>query len=140
MHLDMGVIYNEDYGAAGGTRTPDPLITNEVRYQLCHCGDTCAFYSSPFRFPTPFFAFRSIFSVVLRRWAAGGRCFSVMVLRSACFASYSLQAAAMLGSLGGVAPGLVIGMERVMRLDGCLHCGECWRRSDDANALRLLAA
>ena len=66
--------------------------------------------------------------------------FSVMVLRSACFASYSLQAAAMLGSLGGVALGLVIGMEQVMRLDGCLKCGERWRRSDDANALRLFAA
>ena len=44
-------------GAAGGTRTPDPLITNEVRYQLCHCGDTGATYSSLFRFPTPFFHF-----------------------------------------------------------------------------------
>ena len=46
----------------------------------------------------------------------------------------------MLGSLGGVALGLVIGMEQVMRLDGCLKCGERWRRSDDANALRLFAA
>ena len=59
-------------GAAGGTRTPDPLITNEVRYQLCHCGDTRAFYSSQFRFPTPFFAFRSIFSRILLGGELGG--------------------------------------------------------------------
>ena len=25
-------------GAARGTRTPDPLITNEVLYQLSYCG------------------------------------------------------------------------------------------------------
>lgn len=25
-------------GAAEGTRTPDPLITNEVLYQLSYCG------------------------------------------------------------------------------------------------------
>ena len=60
------MISNEVCGAAGGTRTPDPLITNEVRYQLCHCGDTRAFYSSPLRFPTPIFAFASIFSCVAR--------------------------------------------------------------------------
>ena len=34
MHLDMGLIYNEHYGAAGGTRTPDPLITNAVVYHI----------------------------------------------------------------------------------------------------------
>ena len=28
----------EGAGAAGGTRTPDPLITNEVLYQLSYCG------------------------------------------------------------------------------------------------------
>ena len=26
------------YGAARGIRTPDPLITNEVLYQLSYCG------------------------------------------------------------------------------------------------------
>jgi hypothetical protein len=26
-------------GAARGIRTPDPLITNEVLYQLSYCGD-----------------------------------------------------------------------------------------------------
>ena len=60
------LIWNKSCGAAGGTRTPDPLITNEVRYQLCHCGDTRAFYSSLFGFPTPFFTFWSIFSRILR--------------------------------------------------------------------------
>ena len=25
-------------GAAGGTRTPDPIITNDVLYQLSYCG------------------------------------------------------------------------------------------------------
>ena len=59
-------------GAAGGTRTPDPLITNEVRYQLCHCGDTRAFYSRLWRFPTPFFAFLSIFSGILLGGGLGG--------------------------------------------------------------------
>jgi hypothetical protein len=28
----------EIYGAARGIRTPDPLITNEVLYQLSYCG------------------------------------------------------------------------------------------------------
>jgi hypothetical protein len=27
-------------GAARGIRTPDPLITNEVLYQLSYCGET----------------------------------------------------------------------------------------------------
>jgi len=35
-----------------------------VRYQLCHCGDTGAVYSSLNGFPTPFFAFWSIFRPV----------------------------------------------------------------------------
>ena len=26
------------YGAARGTRTPDPVITNDVLYQLSYCG------------------------------------------------------------------------------------------------------
>jgi hypothetical protein len=26
-------------GAARGTRTPDPVITNDVLYQLSYCGD-----------------------------------------------------------------------------------------------------
>ena len=28
-------------GAAEGTRTPDPIITNDVLYQLSYCGDRC---------------------------------------------------------------------------------------------------
>ncbi len=28
----------ESLGAARGIRTPDPLITNEVLYQLSYCG------------------------------------------------------------------------------------------------------
>ena len=28
----------ENIGAARGIRTPDPLITNEVLYQLSYCG------------------------------------------------------------------------------------------------------
>lgn len=27
-------------GAARGTRTPDPVITNDVLYQLSYCGET----------------------------------------------------------------------------------------------------
>ena len=27
-------------GASGGTRTPDLLITNQLRYQLCHAGSS----------------------------------------------------------------------------------------------------
>jgi hypothetical protein len=30
---------NDEHGAAEGTRTPDPLITNEVLYQLSYRGD-----------------------------------------------------------------------------------------------------
>ncbi len=33
-------------GAARGIRTPDPLITNEVLYQLSYCGDACSLYQS----------------------------------------------------------------------------------------------
>ncbi len=29
----------DESGAAGGTRTPDPIITNDVLYQLSYCGD-----------------------------------------------------------------------------------------------------
>ena len=28
----------EGYGAARGNRTPDPIITNDVLYQLSYCG------------------------------------------------------------------------------------------------------
>jgi hypothetical protein len=31
-------IFNMMSGAARGIRTPDPLITNEVLYQLSYCG------------------------------------------------------------------------------------------------------
>src|SRR4051794_13311416 len=33
-----GAKYEDDYGAAGGTRTPDPRITNALLYQLSYCG------------------------------------------------------------------------------------------------------
>ncbi len=36
-------------GAARGIRTPDPLITNEVLYQLSYCGDAPSLYQ-PARF------------------------------------------------------------------------------------------
>ena len=29
-------------GAARGTRTPDPVITNDVLYQLSYCGGPCS--------------------------------------------------------------------------------------------------
>ena len=31
--------------AARGIRTPDPLITNEVLYQLSYCGDAAPIYA-----------------------------------------------------------------------------------------------
>ena len=34
-------------GAARGIRTPDPLITNEVLYQLSYCGDAGPIYAPP---------------------------------------------------------------------------------------------
>jgi hypothetical protein len=42
-------IGGEVAGAARGIRTPDPLITNEVLYQLSYCGDGWGCIS-----PTPF--------------------------------------------------------------------------------------
>ena len=35
---EMSVLDKIDNGAAEGTRTPDPLITNEVLYQLSYRG------------------------------------------------------------------------------------------------------
>jgi hypothetical protein len=33
-----GAKFNRNAGAARGTRTPDPVITNDVLYQLSYCG------------------------------------------------------------------------------------------------------
>ena len=46
---DAGGDVREEAGAARGIRTPDPLITNEVLYQLSYCGDGWGCIS-----PTPF--------------------------------------------------------------------------------------
>ena len=32
-------VFGSSSGAARGIRTPDPLITNEVLYQLSYCGE-----------------------------------------------------------------------------------------------------
>lgn len=40
--------------AGRGTRTPDPLITNQVHYQLCYAGAEPPFYrSEPLKAPWP---------------------------------------------------------------------------------------
>jgi hypothetical protein len=40
----------EAAGAARGTRTPDPVITNDVLYQLSYCGGPCVAKQPPSRF------------------------------------------------------------------------------------------
>lgn len=36
--IDDGMVCDEKNGAAEGTRTPDPIITNDVLYQLSYTG------------------------------------------------------------------------------------------------------
>lgn len=38
VQIQKYLIYLDFYGAAEGTRTPDPIITNDVLYQLSYTG------------------------------------------------------------------------------------------------------
>jgi hypothetical protein len=45
--------FKEEDGAARGIRTPDPLITNEVLYQLSYCGIATLRSERPPSYPLP---------------------------------------------------------------------------------------
>ena len=42
MHRTVTAVVGCGTGAGRGTRTPDPLITNQVHYQLCYAGNGSA--------------------------------------------------------------------------------------------------
>ena len=80
------VVFQKNTGAAEGTRTPDPIITNDVLYQLSYSGTFCSLWPSRLRMLrriytqapglasglcSPLRTFLRVFGLLLKRRRAG---------------------------------------------------------------------